>query len=312
MSTLQFSYLGPAGTFTEAALHQVRAAIGQRWKAVANPVQAISDVLSGESIAAVIPIENSVEGGVSATQDALAAVDGIRIVGEYLVPIRFSMFAAPGTRLEDVRVVTTHPVAYAQCHLWLNERLPEHEFIPASSNAQAAASVFESSAVDAAIAGDGVLAHYDLATLATDIGDQSTAVTRFVLIAGDDYPSPEPTGSDKTSLIVELPHDRAGTLMAMLEQFAVRGINLSRIESRPVGDALGRYRFNIDAEGHILDARLGEALMGLRRFSPKVQFLGSYPRADGAIPIIDPVQDNESYASAQAWLDALRSDRGRG
>ena len=115
--------------------------------------------------------------------------------------------------------------------------------------------------------------------LAEDIGDNPNAVTRFVLVAREPR-IPPPTGADKTSLIVELPDDHAGALLEMLEQFSTRGVNLSLLESRPIGDALGRYRFVIDLDGHILDERVADALLGLRRFSPSVIFLGSYPRAD--------------------------------
>ena len=120
--------------------------------------------------------------------------------------------------------------------------------------------------------------------LASDIGDNLSAVTRFVLVSRTVVPA-APTGADKTTVIVELPDDRPGGLLEMLEQFSTRGINLGLIQSRPIGDALGRYRFIIDADGHVHDARMADALMGLRRFSPNVVFLGSYPRADRQIII---------------------------
>lgn len=306
MANEQYSYLGPAGTFTEAALKQVPEAQGKPWWPVANAVHAIADVHTGTSFAAMIPIENSVEGGVSATQDALAHAEGIRIIGEYLVPITFNLYARDGISMDDVEVITTHPVSYSQCHNWLNAHLPSHQFIPSSSNAQAAADLFEQPMVQAAIAGDNVTEHYDVQLLAAGIGDLSNAVTRFVLISGADHPIPAVTGTDRTSLIVELPSDRPGALLEMLEQFSVRGINLSLIQSRPIGDELGRYRFNIDAEGHIDDARVAEAMMGLRRFSPHVQFLGSYPRAYGEHTQVQHSQSNDSYKAAKQWLDELR------
>lgn len=306
MATEQYSYLGPAGTFTEAALQQVEAARGKVWKPVANAIQAISDVHDGDSFAAMIPIENSVEGGVTATQDALARSEGVRIIGEYLVPITFNLYAKPGISLDDIEVVTTHPVSYAQCQKWLNAFLPKHQFIPASSNAQAAADLFLQDNVQAAVAGDTVTEHFEVNELASGIGDLSNAVTRFVLIAGADHPIPERTGADRTSLIVELPNDRAGSLLEMLEQFSVRGISLSLIQSRPIGDELGRYRFNIDAEGHITDARVAEAMMGLHRFSPHVQFLGSYPRAYGDGSRVRSTQTNDSFKSAARWLADLQ------
>src|SRR3954451_8541310 len=144
-----YSYLGPAGTFTEAALAQVEAAAGKQWHPVNNVGEAFADVISGRSIAAMIAIENSIEGGVSATQDALATVPGLRIIGEYLVPVNFVLVARPGMTLADVRTINAHPVAYAQSHNWLDAHLPEHGHIPASSNVAAAASLFEGSAADA-------------------------------------------------------------------------------------------------------------------------------------------------------------------
>ena len=296
-----YSYLGPAGTFTEAALAQVPQAQGAPWRPVNNVGEALDDVLTGRSTAAMIAIENSVEGGVSATQDALATIPGIRIIGEYLVPVNFVLVARPGTALADVRVINAHPVAYAQCSRWLEATLPHHGQIPATSNVMAAAALLASSAADAAIAPPGITEHYPLAVLAEGIGDNQAAVTRFVLVSRSQK-LPAPTGADKTSLIVELPSDQAGSLLNMLEQFSTRGVNLSLIQSRPVGDELGRYRFVIDADGHILDERVADALLGLRRFSPRVIFLGSYPRADKAQIDFDPRYADEVFIEARDWL----------
>ena len=299
-----YSYLGPAGTFTEAALKQVPEAQGAVWHSVTNVGEAFADVVSGRSVAAMIAIENSVEGGVTATQDALANIPNLRIIGEYLVPVRFDLVATPGTKLEDVRIVNAHPVAYGQCRNWLDTNIPHHGHIPSSSNVAAAASLLESSTADAAIAPAGIETHYDVDVLATNVGDNPNAVTRFVLVSRT-TDIPEPTGYDKTSLIIELPEDRSGTLLEMLEQFATRGVNLSLIQSRPIGDSMGRYRFVIDADGHVKDERMADALLGLRRFSPGVIFLGSYPRADRS-PIAHPSRyADEVFTDARAWLDNL-------
>lgn len=299
-----YSYLGPAGTFTEAALAQVPEAQGKTWRPVNNVGEALRDVLDGRSVAAMIAIENSVDGGVSATQDALATMPGLRIVGEYLVSVNFVLVARPGTALEDVRVINAHPVAYAQCSRWLGANLADHGHIPASSNVAAAASLFDSDQADAAIAPPGITAHHDVTVLAENIGDNPNAVTRFVLVSRT-VPVPERTGSDKTSLIAELPDDKAGRLLEMLEQFATRGVNMSLIESRPIGDALGRYRFVIDLEGHILDERVADALLGLKRFSPNVIFLGSYPRADRARPTVTTRYEDAAFTDARDWLRGL-------
>jgi len=299
-----YSYLGPAGTFTEAALKQVPAASGAHWRSVNNVGEALDDVVSGRSVAAMIAIENSVEGGVSATQDALANIPNLRIIGEYLVPVNFVLVARPGTALADVKVVNAHPVAYGQTHTWLDKNLPNHGHIPATSNVAAAASLLQTDVADAAIAPPGITDHHDLVVLAEDIGDNANAVTRFVLVSRT-VAVPPRTGADKTSIIAELPDDRSGALLEMLEQFATRGINMSLLESRPIGDALGRYRFVIDLDGHILDERVADALLGLKRFSPRVTFLGSYPRADKQHITVTERYGDEVFIDARDWLRGL-------
>ncbi|WP_343045369.1 prephenate dehydratase [Microbacterium pseudoresistens] len=302
-----YSYLGPAGTFTEAALDQVPEARGQDWRPVHNVGEALADVLEGRSHAAMIAIENSVEGGVTTTLDALATLPGLRIVGEYLVKVDFMLVAAPGTALDDVRVVAAHPVAYAQCHRWLGETLPSHQHVPAASNVASALGILDGTLpADAAVAAPGIVRHHDLTVLADDIGDNDNAVTRFVLVTRTIAPAP-PTGADKTSLIVELPQDHPGALLELLEQFSTRGINLSLLQSRPIGDALGRYRFVLDADGHIHDERMADALLGIRRFSPGVVFLGSYPRADRKIVNYPDRYADDVFVEARDWLRSLVS-----
>lgn len=302
-----YSYLGPAGTFTEAALDQVAEARGQQWRSVHNVGEALADVLEDRSDAAMIAIENSIEGGVSTTQDALATLPGLRIVGEYLVRVNFVLVAPKGTKLEDVRVIAAHPVAYAQCHGWLGEHLPSHSHVPASSNIASAIGVLDGTLpAQAAIAPPGIVQHYDVDVLASEIGDNAQAVTRFVLVTKTTT-APAPTGADKTSLIVELPDDRPGGLLEMLEQFSTRGINLSLIESRPIGDELGRYRFVLDADGHVEDERMADALLGIRRFSPHVVFLGSYPRADRQIVHYSDRYADDVFVEARDWLRGILS-----
>ncbi|KZE93490.1 MULTISPECIES: prephenate dehydratase [unclassified Agromyces] len=301
-----YSYLGPAGTFTEAALKQVPEAAGKHWRSVNNVGEALADVLAGRSTAAMIAIENSVDGGVTATQDALATVPGLRIVGEYLVPVNFVLVARPGTRLDEVRVVNAHPVAYAQSRGWLERHLPEHGHIPATSNVQAAASLFENGLADAAVAPPGIVDHLDVDVLAESIGDNPNAMTRFVLVSRSRRIAPR-TGADKTSLIVELPDDEPGSLLAMLEQFSTRGVNLSLLQSRPIGDEMGRYRFVVDLEGHVEDERVADALLGLRRFSPKVIFLGSYARADRREAQYHSKYEDDIFIEARDWLRGILS-----
>ncbi|MGA1836515.1 prephenate dehydratase [Herbiconiux sp. 11R-BC] len=299
-----YSYLGPSGTFTEAALAQVPEAAGKEWRSVNNVGEAFDDVVSGRSVAAMIAIENSIEGGVTATLDALANIPGLRIVGEYLVRVQFVLVARPGTTLDEVRVVNAHPVAYAQTREWLDAHLPTHGHIPSTSNVAAALALFENDLADAAVAPPQIVQHHALEVLAENIASNENAVTRFVLVSRSTA-LPPATGADKTSIIAELPDDRAGALLELLEQFSTRGVNLSLLQSRPIGDALGRYRFVIDADGHITDERVADALLGVRRFSPHIIFLGSYPRADGAPVEYVPRYDNEVFVEARDWLRAL-------
>jgi prephenate dehydratase len=303
-----YAYLGPVGTFTELALAQVAEAKGQNWQPVSHVQEAIDLVVSKKAYRAIVPVENSIEGGVSATLDALAASENIRIYGEYLVPISFDLVARPGTTLKDVVTVATHPVAYAQTRKWLAANLPKHSHLPATSTAQAAADLLKSDIAQAAVSASTITNHYKVKVLAKNIGDNKHAQTRFIQIglAGE---LPKRTGSDKTSVIVELPSDRPGVLLEMLEQFAARGVNLSRIESRPIGDRLGRYRFNIDAEGHLDDEAVAEALKGLHRFSPKVLYLGSYARADKEKSVHRGNNSNTEFGSAEAWLKKLKSGK---
>ena len=299
-----YAYLGPVGTFTWTALGQVPEAKGQEWLPVNNVGDALAALVDGRAEAAMIAVENSIEGGVSAAQDALAQSSGLQILGEFLVPVNFDVVVRPGTALADVHVIVAHPVAYAQCRQWLEANVPHHQHMPATSNVSAALDVAASRHGDAAIAPAGFQEHADVATLATLVGDNPSAVTRFVLIGRRRAVAPR-TGADKTTVIVELPDDRPGGLLEMLEQFATRGVNLSLLESRPIGDALGRYRFVIDIDGHIEDERVADALLGLRRYSPGLQFLGSYRRADGYTPTVAEQYSDSAFVDARAWLDRL-------
>jgi len=302
-----YAYLGPVGTFTEIALSQIKQAKGAKQVPVNHVAEAIELVQSRKVDRAVIPVENSIEGGVSATLDALAGTQSIRIYGEYLVPVTFNLVGRPGTKLADIRTIATHPVAYAQTRKWLLDNLPQHVHLPSTSTASAARDLLENDLADAAIVAPTITNHLKLKTLVKNIGENKQAQTRFIQIglAGD---QPKPTGADKTSVIIELPTDRPGSLLELLEQFATRGVNLTRIESRPIGDRLGRYCFNIDAEGHVLDESVGEALAGLHRFSPKISFLGSYPRADKQQTTPLGNNSNSAYKTALRWLRGIQKD----
>lgn len=301
----RLAYLGPAGTFTEAALHQVPGGGDAEAVPFATVSAAFDAVRGGTVDGAVVPMENSIEGSVNATLDELSTGQPLVIAAEMVLPVTFALLARAGTELAQVRRVTTHPHAEAQCRGWLAANLPDVLVVPASSTAAAAAAVADPvSGYDAAVAAPLAAARYGLRLLADGIHD-ADAHTRFVLVTTPGHP-PAPTGADKTSLAVFMKEDRTGALLEILEQFATRGVNLTRIESRPVGARLGNYSFSIDAEGHISDARMGEALMGLKRVCSDVRFLGSYARADGQSPLVAESTSNEDYAAAAEWLAGLR------
>jgi prephenate dehydratase len=309
-----FAYLGPQGTFTEAALRQgVDVTSGEHAaQPMATVDAALAAVRAGEADAAMVPIENSVEGGVAATLDALANGSPLRVVREVLVPITFVLASRPGTRLEDVRRVASHPHGWAQCRGWVAEHLPDARYLPALSTAGAAEGLAPAAGdeageapYDAALCAPLAAERFGLEVLAEDVGDRSGAVTRFVLVSRPG-PLSQPTGNDKTTVVVyQRDDDRPGGLLELLEQFATRGINLSRIESRPTGDALGQYFFSIDCEGHVREARVAEALMGLHRTCSEVRFLGSYPRADGGSTIVTSATSDTAFSEAHTWLRQL-------
>ena len=304
MTEHTIAYLGPRGTFTEEAVNLLKP---RKSIAVGSVAEALDLVVEKKADRAVIPVENSIEGSVSATSDALANIPGIQIYSENLVAVRF-VLASKGAKLENIQRVLTHPVAYAQARKWLATNLTDHQHIPAASTAAAAQAISESEIADAAVVAKAAAEIYGLEILAEDIGENKQAQTRFIELGLQGKPV-EKTVSDKTSLIIERPEDKPGGLLEMLEQFSVRGINLSRIESRPIGDSFGRYRFYVDAQGHIDDQAVSEALMGLHRFSPKITFLGSYPRADQQPSDHLGNNSDQQYLSAKAWLKSLTGDQ---
>ncbi|QDB78036.1 prephenate dehydratase [Georgenia sp. 311] len=308
----RYTYLGPEGTFTEAAL---RAFVGTEQvdsEPAADVVSALEAVRGGHADLAVVPMENSVEGGVNVTMDTLAGSrEPLVIVGEVVVPVSFVLAVVPGTRREDVRWISTHPHAWAQCRGWVARELADAAHMPATSTAAAAALLAErgrEAGFDAALCSALSAQRYGLETLAEGVADNPHAVTRFVVVSRPG-PLPEATGADKTTLMVHLPDNEAGALLTMLEQFAVRGVNLSRIESRPIGDSLGRYSFSMDLEGHVAEERVAAALIGLHRVCPLVRFLGSYPRWDRRAPHMAPGTHDADFVAAREWVEDLRAGR---
>jgi prephenate dehydratase len=304
----RFAYLGPEGTFTEAALRTLPEATAA--DAVLLPCRSVSVALDvvrrGEADAALAPLENSVGGGVASTIDELSTGQLLHITREVLLEVGFALALRPGVARDAVKRVAAHPQAEAQCRRWIAETLPDVEVVPSPSNAEAAASVAApGSALDAAITSGLAASRYGLQVVEDDIHDHAGAVTRFVLVAQPGA-VPAPTGADTTSIVAFSGDDRPGALLEVLTEFAVRGINLTWIESRPTGGGLGRYCFSIDCEGHLLDARVGEALSALKRVCADVRFLGSYPRVDGVAPTMRRGTSDADFEAAAKWLSALR------
>lgn len=308
MSGDRFAYLGPEATFTEAALLQYLDTHGLRSSAVGQPMRnaaaALDAVLDGDCEAAVVPIENSVEGGVPATIDALTDHGQLQIIAEVVVQVRFVLAVKPGTDPATITSFGTHPHGEAQVRTFMSANFPEAVYLPTSSTAAAARDLANDAADHVAAVCPKIAAErYGLQIIADDIGERQDAVTRFVVVTRPGE-IPTPTGSDKTTIVASLRSDRAGALLEMLEQFSTRGVNMSRIESRPTGDGLGLYQFSIDLLGHIHEARMAEALQGVHRLARQLRFLGSYPNANEVAVPIDPTTTDTSFESAAAWLDS--------
>ncbi|MEY8042570.1 prephenate dehydratase [Saccharopolyspora cebuensis] len=297
------AYLGPRGTFTE----QASRCLTDDFDAELVPFDAVSQALravrTGEVLAAAVPVENSVEGSVPATLDALSAGDPLVAVREAMLPIRFDVLVRPGTR--DVRSVASHPHALGQVRGWLAEHLPGAEVRVSGSTAAAAAEVLAGEH-DAAVTAPTAIEEYpSLVRLAEGIADLPDAVTRFLLLRRPGIP-PEPTGADRTSIAAVI-GDEVGALTELLAELSLRGINLSRIESRPTKDRLGEYRFFLDFDGHIADARIGDALSALHRRCSEVRFLGSYPKADRSPATVRPAASEQVFRHSAQWVDDLRA-----
>ena len=304
----RFAYLGPEGTFTESALRALTGDAALDARPEPSVAAGLAGVRAGETDAVLVPLENSVEGSVPATMDGLATGDPLVIVREAFLEVSFVLAARAGTRPEDVHTVASHPHGLAQCRRWLADHLPAAREQAASSTAEAARLVAEG-VVDAAVCAPIAGRRYGLEVLAEDVADHPGAVTRFVLVARPGE-LPPPTGADRTT-VVAVVADRTGALVDLLGEFAVRGISLTRIESRPTRERLGVYSFSLDCAGHVADRRVADALGALHRVCADVRFLGSYPQADAAarVEVADSVSD-AAFEAADAWLDRIRRGRG--
>jgi prephenate dehydratase len=305
-ATLRYAYLGPQGTFAEAALRTLPAAAHATLVPLPSVLAALEAVRADQADGAMVPLENSVEGAVTSTLDELAGGSPLVIAAEVYLPVTFALLVRAGTLIDAVKSVATHPHAEAQCRRWLRSRLPDAEVHLVGSTSAGAVGA-AAGEFDASISAPIAAATYGLVPLATDLADNPGAITRFVLLTRPGLP-PERTGQDRTSLVAFIREDHTGALLEVLTEFAVRGINLTRIESRPTKARLGHYCFSLDCEGHIADARVGDALAALHRICADVRYLGSYQRADGQPgEPIRPGATDRDFAAAASWLARVRA-----
>jgi prephenate dehydratase len=281
MTRPTFGFLGPPGTFTQEALLQVVDPEAAELVYYPSVEEVILAIASGEIPQGMVPIENSVEGTVNATIDALGfETEGLRIQREVILPVRLHLLGRVGTGLQDINEVFSMPHATAQCRRWLRTHLPHAKIVAANSTAEAAGRVAYEKGSAAAIGPNLAAQLFALEVIARDVTDHPEAETRFVVVGRESVPS---TGRDKTSLIVFIAEDRPGALLEILTDFAERKINLTKLESRPTKRVLGEYCFFIDLEGHEDDAVVADAISTLEPKVAKLKSLGSYPRAIGRL-----------------------------
>ena len=305
----RIGFLGPEGTFTEQALLSQPDLAGETLVAMGTFAEILAAVDCGELDLGFVGIENSIEGTVNVTIDALALEHDLLIQREVVLGIQLNVMAPAGVTLDRVERVLTFPVAAGQCRAWLQEHLPGVEVVAANSNAEAARLVgAEADGRSAAVAPSLAAKIYDLEVLATDIEDHPENQTRFVLVGRDSIPAP--TGHDKTSIVVFQRADVAGSLLAILQEFAARSINLTKLESRPTKKQLGDYCFVIDLEGHLADEVVADCLRDLKLKTADIKLLGSYPAAGPQAPTARR-EAEAAWRQADAWLAEQRSKLAR-
>lgn len=308
----RLAFLGPRATFTEQALRSLPESAGAELVPCAGSPAVLAAVRDGSADAGCVPIENSVEGAVPAVLDGLLGDPPLLIIREALVAVRFALLVRPGTQVADIGTVASHSHGIAQTRGWIAAHLPAAEVRMSTSTAEAAAQVARGE-VDAAVAAPLAGDEHGLDALADDIADNPGAVTRFALVARPG-PLPAPTGHDRTTFAATTTN-RPGTLLGLLTELAVRGIDLTRIESRPIKDRHAEYWFHIDCTGHVAEPAMGEALAALYRRCDRVRFLGSYPQAGNGngsgrgpgSPAALGASDAAAFAAANEWLRGVRA-----
>ena len=301
MDTRRVGFLGPVGTFT----HEALLALGEG-EGNLVPLSSITDVLdavaSGSIDLGVVPIENGIEGTVSATIDGLLFDHDLLIEREIVLPIRLHLMARPGVTRSMVSTVWSYTHALAQCRRFL-ATLGAISIENAPSTADAARMVAESTEPLGAIASDAAASTYGLVILDADVEDHPDNETRFVVVGRHQIPAP--TGHDRTTIVCFQDADRPGSLYGILGRFAARDLNLTKLESRPTKRVLGEYCFVIEFDGHLADDVVADCLADLQAHLARVKFLGSYP-----ITGVEAAGRRDEVVAARAaageWIDELR------
>lgn len=273
---VRIGFLGPEGTFSQEAMEKYIGTKKHTPYACSTIHELIAHVEEGKLDEAVIPVESSLEGAVTDTLDILSGDTDVKIKSEVVIQVNQNLLAKRNTRIEDIRVLVSHPQPIGQCRQYISRCLPGVEIKPVNSTAAAALEVAQGRGDSAAIASVKAAEVYGLEVIAEKIQDRDTSHTRFLVVARE-YGLR--TGCDKTSIVFST-EDKPGSLYSILEIFNLWDINMKRIESRPAKNSLGKYIFFVDIEGHIDDEDVSDALKMVRRKTSFLRFLGSYPMHD--------------------------------
>ena len=299
MATLRTGYLGPEGSFSHGAVSTMENVTPVACESLVDLLSSVADASLDQGL---VPLENAIEGTVSATIDGLVFDHELVMVREIVIPIRLHLLARPGVAVWDLINVRSYVHALAQCRGYLHQL--DVEVSQTTSTSQAAREVAESSEPWAAVASSLAGELFGLVALATDIEDHPDNATRFVVVGRERVAAP--TGHDLTTIVCFQDADRPGSLYAILGRFAARDINLTKLESRPTKRGLGDYCFVIEFEGHVADDVVADCLADLQAHLARVKFLGSYP-----VTGLDATDRREAVAearrSADEWITEIRS-----
>jgi prephenate dehydratase len=297
-------FLGPHGTFAEEALltqPDLAAGVAVPFRDVPHVITAVE---RGDVDVGIVPIENSIEGSITVTLDTLAFDTDLLVQREVDLPVSLNLCVQPGTKLRDVTTVVSHPNPLGQTRRWLAKNLPDAVTVAANSTAEASKQVARSKRKDMASIGTRAGAkHAGLQVIAREIEDEPDNLTRFVIVG---YGIPPATGHDKTSIVCFQREDKPGSLLAILQEFSARAINLTKLESRPTKRSLGDYCFLIDFEGHIADELVADCLRTLSAKQARVKYLGSYPVA-GQAAHARRTSAGKAWRDASRWVEELRT-----